>query len=244
MRISVCILTKGEQSLIAAVDSVKGADELILVCAADTQLPFKVTKGIKRVTSSISDDFAQARNVGLTHAQRGWVLFIDSDEVVSKQLWAEIGDVISRETHRSCYRIPRRDFFWNRELNHGETASVRRKGLIRLVKQNSGVWKGRVHEDFITSHRVGSLRSYIDHKPHQSIAEFLNSVNHYSDLRASELLERGEHFSLWKLCLYPPAKFFYTYVLKLGFLDGAAGFVYSFMMSFHSFLVRAKMLRL
>jgi len=30
----------------------------------------------------------------------------------------------------------------------------------------------------------------------------------------------------------------------LGFLDGAAGFVYSFVMAFHSFLVRAKLLSL
>lgn len=243
MHLSVCILTQGEPSLSAAVDSVKEADEIILVCCAETKLPMKLTKGMKKVVSSISDDFSQARNVGLTHARHGWVLFLDSDEVVTPALWNEIQDVISREDHNSCYQIPRRDFFWDRELKFGETARVRSTGLIRLIKQNSGVWKGRVHEEFITTHRVGKLHAYIDHKPHQTITAFLRSINHYSDLRASELVEQGERFSLFKLCVYPVAKFVYTYGMKLGWCDGAAGFVYSFMMSFHSFLARAKMLR-
>ncbi len=244
MQITVCILTQGEASLSNAIASVKEADEILIVTAGDTRLPMRLRKGMKRVISSVADDFAQARNLGLTHAKHGWVLFLDSDEVVTPQLWNEIKDVTSQETHRSCYRIPRIDRFWNRELRFGETMKARSSGFVRLVKQNSGVWKGRVHEEFITTHPVGQLRSSIEHRPHPTIAEFLRSVNHYSDLRASELLERGERFSLVKLCIFPLAKFIYTYVVLFGWLDGAAGFTYSFMMSFHSFLVRAKMLRL
>jgi hypothetical protein len=60
--------------------------------------------------------------------------------------------------------------------------------------------------------------------------------------RAGELGEQSILKTTLQMIFFPPAKFFFTYVICGGFLDGAAGFVYSFMMSFHSFLVRAKVL--
>jgi len=48
---------------------------------------------------------------------------------------------------------------------------------------------------------------------------------------------------LWGMhIIFPPlVKFFYTFFILGGFLDGARGFVYSYMMSFHSFLSRSKL---
>jgi hypothetical protein len=63
----------------------------------------------------------------------------------------------------------------------------------------------------------------------------------YSSIRAEELAKEGKKFSLFELVFFPFFKFIYTYFILRGFLDGAAGFVYSFVMSFHSFLVRAKL---
>ena len=61
-------------------------------------------------------------------------------------------------------------------------------------------------------------------------------------MRADELAKQGKKISIIELVLFPFGKFFYTYFILGGFLDGAAGFVYSFVMSFHSFLVRAKLI--
>jgi hypothetical protein len=60
-------------------------------------------------------------------------------------------------------------------------------------------------------------------------------------MRARELFRGKKTTNVVEVIAYPLGKFFYTYVLLLGFLDGAAGFTYSFMMSFHSFLVRVKL---
>ena len=181
------------------------------------------------------------RNFGLKKARNDWVLFLDDDEEVSKELKKEILDL---KFKADAYYLKRRDFFWGRELKYGETRKIRNKGLIRLVKKNVGKWQGKVHEEFkiASSHlKIGRLKNYLNHYPHPTIKSFIEKINYYSSLRADELIQSGERFSLVKLLVYPPAKFFLNYFFYLGFLDGPEGFIYAFLMSFHSFLTRAKL---
>jgi glycosyltransferase involved in cell wall biosynthesis len=244
MKISAIILTKGEPSTEKAVKSVDFADEIIVVLDDRSETKVKGGPNVKILKHELANDYSQQRNFGATQAKGDWLLYLDSDEILSEELQKEIASVVDGQSSADSYYLRRRDFFWGKELKFGETKTAREKGSIRLVKKNSGSWQGTVHEEFVSEHNASSLNGYIDHHPHQTIAEFLISVNEYSSLRAKELKNSGVHFSTIKMIFYPIGKFIYTYFIKLGFLDGASGFVYSFMMSFHSFLVRAKLLNL
>jgi len=186
-------------------------------------------------------DFAKQRNLGLGMARYDWVFFVDSDEEVSEGLKSEI---LKLNFDKDAYYIKRRDFFWGKEMKYGETMKVRNKGLIRLVKKSSGRWYGTVHEEFriqSLKYKVGRLNSYLNHYPHQTLKEFIEDVNYYSSLRAEQLYQTGKKFYLHELLLLPFLKFILNYFVYFGMLDGVAGFVYAFLMSFHSFLVRAKL---
>lgn len=98
-----------------------------------------------------------------------------------------------------------------------------------------------MHEEFVCQGLVGRLESLLNHYPHPTVKDFLKEINYYSTLRAKELLEQRKSANIFSIIFYPLGKFVFTYFLKLGFLDGPAGFGYAFMMSFHSFLVRAKL---
>ncbi len=87
-------------------------------------------------------------------------------------------------------------------------------------------------------------RYLINHYPHPTIVQFLEHVNFYSTLNAKYYYQQKRRTSIWEIMAVPWLKFIYTYFFKLGFLDGATGLVYSFMMSFHSFLTRAKLYQL
>ncbi len=187
-------------------------------------------------------NFAEKRNFGMAEVRGEWILFIDSDEEVSEELVTEIKRIVADEkTSKIAYYIKRRDFWWGRELKWGEVLQARRKGFIRLIKKDSGRWIGAVHESFKSIGSVGQLNSFINHHPHPTISEFIADINFYSTLRADELFKQGKKTNVFKLIFFPTAKFLYTCIILLGFLDGAAGFVYSFLMSFHSFLVRSKL---
>jgi glycosyltransferase involved in cell wall biosynthesis len=181
-------------------------------------------------------DFSSQRNFGLTKATGEWILFVDSDETVSADLAEEIQKV--SEIDCSGFYIKRQDWLFGKQLRHGETGRVR---LLRLAKKNAGKWKRPVHEVWNVSGTTGELSHPLDHFPHQDVAQFINEINLYSTLNARYLHSKNVHVPWWHLIVYPKVKFFMDYIWYLGFLDGTAGAVVALMMSFHSFLTRAKL---
>jgi hypothetical protein len=65
--------------------------------------------------------------------------------------------------------------------------------------------------------------------------------NRYSGLQAQALHHQGKKFSCFKMCTKPLSKFIETYLWKLGFLDGRAGFVIAVGAAYSVFLKWAKL---
>ncbi len=256
MKLSAVILTKNEEKNIGeCLKSVGFADEIIVVDDYSTDKTVETVhkslrdrKVYKVFQRKLNGDFAAQRNYGLSQSSGDWIIFLDADERLNGNLVRELSSLIqnpqSEEDSRDAYYIRRRDFFWGREMKYGETKKTRDKGILRLVRKGTGLWLGNVHEVFHTAKNCGSLKYFIDHYPHPDIKSFLKDINFYSTIRANELYNRGKKSGFLEIVFYPFGKFIYTYVILLGFLDGPAGFCYSFMMSFHSFLVRAKLYQL
>ncbi len=244
MKLSTVILAKNEEKHLGrAIESVEFSNEIIVVDDFSTDRTGEIAKGMGAIVYQrrLNDNFSRQRNFGLQKSRGDWVLFLDADEFLEKKLQEEIKKAISNSTEISAFYIKRRDYMWGSELKYGELRKLRNKGLIRLVKRDSGKWSAPVHETFQTFSSIGQLNSYINHFPHQSLKEFLEEINFYSSLRAKELQQQGKKPSLLEIAIFPTAKFILNYFLRLGFLDGPVGFLYAFMMSFHSFLVRAKL---
>ncbi len=253
MKISVVILTNNEEKNIErCLRSLNFCDEIVVVDDYSTDKTIeivhkvlKVHKVYKVVQKKLNNDFAQQRNFGLSKTTNEWVLFIDADEEVSNELKSEIVSLFHGSiVKENSFYLKRRDYFWNQELRFGEVRRVRDLGLVRLVKKNSGKWMGNVHEVFHTSKNSGQLNKFINHYPHQTLKEFISDINHYSDIRAEELYKKNAKTNVLQIIFFPLFKFIYNYFINLGLLDGSAGFTYAFMMSFHSFLVRAKLYQL
>ena len=120
----------------------------------------------------------------------------------------------------------------------GETERVR---LMRLGKKGNGMWQRPVHEVWEVTGVVGTLSEPLDHFPHPDVAQFLYDVDQYSTINARYLRTRGVRSSWWQIPASPSGKFIQNYYLRLGFLDGMPGMIMAVMMSFHSYLTRAKL---
>lgn len=241
--ITAVILTKNEEkNIVDCIENLSFCSEILVIDdnSEDRTQEIAKNKGAKVINHSLDDNFAVQRNLGLKNAKNSWVLFVDADERISKNLAAEILEAVKKNKDDG-YLLRREDIMWGKELKYGETGNIK---FLRLGKKDAGLWEGRVHEKWLITGNIGSLLNPIEHYPHPTISEFLSEINYYSTLKAEELFQKGIKEEWYTILLYPKAKFLLNYFLKLGFLDNLPGLIYALMMSFHSFLVRSKLWQL
>jgi len=240
--ISAVVLAKNEEKNIkACLDNLSWCDEILVVDDNSQDKTEEIAKktGAKVFKRLLGHNFSDQRNFGLEKAKGEWVLFVDADERVSPALWYEI--MATTNDPRSNYAgfyFKRKDVMWGRELKYGETGNI---VLLRLAKKDVGRWTGAVHEVWEIKGKTLVLKNPLTHYPHQTVKEFLQEINYYTELRARELYKKKVSTSWVSILLYPKLKFFVNYFFKRGFLDGLPGLIFALMMSFHSFLVRGKL---
>ena len=112
-------------------------------------------------------DFAYERNELLKTAKTDWVLFLDSDERLSKQL-----EVEKLSNKYDGYYIYRKNYFLGQYVGQDK--------IIRLGKKNSGKWERKVHEIWNIKN-VGLLDTVIIHNTANNLTDYLKKINYYSD---------------------------------------------------------------
>lgn len=236
-KLSVVILTKNEEKNIKeAIESVSFADEVVVVDDNSTDKSVEIAKkqGAKVYNRDLDNDWASQRNFGLKKTEGNWILFLDADERVSKELKNEIIQAIENPFVRTeAFIIKRKDFIWGKWLSHGETANV---SFVRMARPGVGKWIRNVHEEWQVTGRKRKFKYPIEHYPHPSVKEFLASVNRTSLIHAEANRAEGKKSSAFKIVFWPIGHFLRNWIFRLGFLDGTEGFVEALMMSFHSFL--------
>ena len=184
--------------------------------------------------------FGPQKQFATTEAANDWVLCIDADERVSPELAASIAALFAAGSPRACaYAIARRNRFLGCWLAHGEGYP---DWTIRLFDRRRAHWSDDVvHERVIANGPVKRLAGDLMHASAESLDAYIAKQNRYTSLQAAALHANGSKAGAMHLALSPLARFVRFYVLKLGFLDGAAGFAHIAIGAFASFLKYAKL---
>ncbi len=238
--ISAIILTKNEEkNIVDCLELLGWCDEIIIVddYSDDRTVELAQKFKVKIFKKKLDDDFSAQRNFAVSKAKNDWILFLDADERIPDLLALEIIEK-TKEQDVEAYFIERKDVMWGKVLMHGEAGNIK---LLRLARRGKGNWVNKVHEEWVIHGKTSVLENVFYHYPHQKLSEFLREINHYTDVRSNELYDKKIKTSWLEIILYPLGKFIVNFFLKLGFLDGVRGLVFAIVMSFHSFLVRAKL---
>src|SRR4030095_12698840 len=201
-----------------------------------------------RVIEHAWEGFGPQKNFAVAQARHDWVLCLDADERVTPDLAAAIRAQFGKGTpaavafHQpaaAAFQLARRHRFLGRWLAHGEGYP---DWNIRLFDRRRARWSDDlVHEKVVADGRVAKLRGDLLHASAESIDAYIAKQNRYTTMQAAAMHARGERASAAQLVLSPAARFLRFYVLRLGFLDGAAGFAHIAIGAFASFLQYAKL---
>ncbi len=239
--ISLVIITRNAAhqlpALIASAHDL--ADEIIVLYSGSEDATLSVSAQLgARTYSQAFLGFGPQKRHAVSLARHDWVLCLDADEKLTATLRDNIRSEIQEPRH-TAYRIARRNRFFGRYLGHGEAYP---DWCLRLFDRRQANWStDPVHEKVVSEGSIGTLAGDLLHDSAENLADYIAKQNRYTDLQAQQMFEAGKRSSSAKLWLSPLARFFRFYCLKLGFLDGSAGFAHIIIGSFFSFVKYAKL---
>lgn len=227
MTLTVCIIAKNEALNIRnCLESVKWADEIIVLDSGSVDETVSIAKEYTaKVFSTDWQGFGIQKQRALDLATSSWVLNLDADEFVSKELQQII--IASIENNAvDGYKIPIQMFFYGRPLKY--SASPKRH--VRLFRRNGAKFSNDiVHEKIILpkGSKILQITTPILHNSFQDVSHALRKINLYSSYSANIRINDNKRPSLLKTMSSTIWMFFRCYFIQKGFLDGKAGLIFA-----------------
>jgi glycosyltransferase involved in cell wall biosynthesis len=225
-KVSAYIIAFNEADKIAdAVKSVAWADEVLVLDSHSTDDTAKIAAAHGAEVRQLDfAGFGRLRNDAIAACTHAWVFSLDADERCTPAAETEIRAVL-QDPQADAYYVPRRNWFMGRWIRHcGWYPDYRQPQLFRkgtLVFDD----QEEVHEAFEIRGKVGHLTSDIVQVPFQNLEQLIAKMQRYSTLGAAKLARKGKRAGMGRALAHGIWAFIRIYVLKLGFLDGWAGFV-------------------
>jgi glycosyltransferase involved in cell wall biosynthesis len=221
----VVVARNEAHNLPRCLGSVRGWVDQIVVALNDTTDPSEaVARQFGAEVHQLSwQGYRDTKNAAVALARHPWVLALDADEEVSPALREDIRRFFGDADQYSGARFPRKVWFIDRWITHGDWYP---DYCLRLFRRDRARWGGDafVHEKVECDGEVATLRGDLHHFSFPSLSSHVAKINPFADLFLRQQKARGGRFSLAAAVFRPGWRFFRAYVLRRGFLDGYPGF--------------------
>jgi glycosyltransferase involved in cell wall biosynthesis len=244
--ISAVIITKNEAAILdktlAAASLV--ADELIIVDSGSTDNTLAIAqKWGAKIIHQPWLGFGPQKNIGVNAANFPFVLALDADEVLTRELAIEINE---QKKNGLCgaYKMNFKNIYFGKILTHGMEHNIHKFRLFdkRIIRWDEKI----VHEKIALPRNTPTtlLKGFVYHYSYQNIEHYLIKANSYTTAGAKALYLQGKKASWVKIFLSPLFTFIQSYFLKMGFLDGRIGFILAIFNAHTNFLKYVKLWQL
>lgn len=241
--ISVVINTyNAERYLDEVLTAAKDFDEILICDMESTDSTLDIaSRHHCRIVTFPKKDFVNAepaRTFAIQSAVSPWVLVVDSDEIITPELRDYLYQRIAEPSCPAGLYIPRLNKFFGKY-----TRGIAYDHQLRFFKRKGTVWPPYVHtfpkvDGPVERISPSEKNVRLIHLADESISDLLRKTNNYTD---EELTKRSEcRYGVGMLLWRPCWRFFRTYFLKFGLLDGKAGLVKAGMDALYQFVLVAK----
>lgn len=237
--LSVVIITHNEERNIArCLRSVQGiADDIVVLDSFSTDNTEEICKtfGV-RFFQHRFDGHIEQKNRAITYALFPHVLSLDADEAPDETLRRSILQIKDNWTHDG-YSMNRLTNYCGKWIWHCGWYPDRK---LRLWDSRKGKWGGvNPHDKFELAGgdtNTRHIKGNILHYSYYTLDDHYRQVHYFTDILAKAQYEKGKKAGLVVLYLSPVIKFLRDYILKLGILDGKAGFTISRISAYATYL--------
>ncbi len=237
-RLSAIVTTYNEADTIAeCLESLAWCDEVLVVDSLSTDATPAIVRNIDGVKLLQRPYYGAAsqKNWAIDRCRFDWVLILDADERVTPELQEEIEAVLAEPVPTTAFSIKRRTFALGKEVRYSGWQHDR---VIRLFHRQSARYPNRrVHADMQTTESPRVLRAALNHHMVDTVEEYLGRTRRYATWGAAQLWRDGRRRAgPWQVLIRPAWRFFRTYVLQLGFVEGFRGLVMCGVPAYGTFL--------
>lgn len=243
-KVSVVINTfNEEENLPRCLSSVRGfADEIIVVDMHSTDRTVKIAENYKAKVffHEYTSYVEPARNFAIQKAQGKYILIIDADEELTLALAKRLKEV-TQENKYDYVSIPRKNIIFGKWIKH---SCWWPDYNVRFFKKGKVSWDKKIHSIPQTMGEGIDLEAEEEnalvHYNYQSISQFIERLNRYTDIQSIDLLKSGYKFDWKDLVTKPSNEFLSRYYLGDGFKDGLHGLVLALLQAFSELAVYLK----
>lgn len=238
--VSAVVITKNEEKNIGrCLESLKWADEIVLVDSGSTDDTVKIAKKYKaKVYHKAWAGYAEQKNFAISKTRGKWVLCVDADEEIPAALKGEIIALTASNPDKDGYYIPRENYFYSKLMKHG---GLYPDGQVRIFRKGRGHFPAiLLHETLEIDGVTGWLKNPMKHFTKNTIAEHVAAANVYTGLETEQRLKSNYAPTGYSVLIKPVFRFFRYYFFKGGLLDGFNGLVYHVITAFMMFVSEIK----
>jgi glycosyltransferase involved in cell wall biosynthesis len=237
-RLSVAVLTLNEaHGIRRCLRSAAFADEVVVVDSGSTDETVAIARaeGAQVFVHPDWQGFAVQRDRLLAHVTGDYVFFLDADETITPALQGELQEVV-RSAASGVWRVRWRTVAFGQELKFFRSQSKPERLFERAVLVG---FDGVVHERArldppgVQRHL---LRGRLLHHSRETVRGSLAKLTQYAMLGAAKRARLGQRGGVLRGLASGVSMFLRLYLLHLGFLCGAAGFLYCVFAALESFL--------
>jgi glycosyltransferase involved in cell wall biosynthesis len=235
--VSAIVTTFNEEANIAGcIESLLWCDEIMIVDSFSTDRTPEISRSYPQVRFLQRTYFGSAsqKNWAMQQVAHEWILIFDADERCTPALQREIEDLLVSGPRFDAYTIQRRVYFLDRVIRFSGWQHDR---VVRLVRKSTARYPNRrVHADMWTKGPAPVLRSPMEHYMVETLDEYIPRILKYSFWGAAQGWRDGRDsgfFQVWGRSVW---RFFRTYVVQGGFLDGMHGLIFCMLQAFGTYM--------
>ena len=243
-KVLVVIVTYNEENNVkTCLESVKWADEIVVVDMYSTDKTVEIAKSYKcKIFMHKKLDYADpARQFAIEHTSNNWILSIDADEVITKRLEIEIKKIVT-ENKYDAVNIPMINYFHSYKVKAAGWGPLQDKH-IRLFKKECVYFTDEIHNFFHLTKTTKLLQindsncSFL-HFPYSSLEKYIDKLNNYTKIEAENIFnELKPKYSKYK----PLKEFLKRFFLQKGYEDGFMGLKMSLIAGLYYFIINIKL---